>query len=186
MKHVSESGSAEGVVRGGRRRRKVSIGLAVAAVATMGTFAASPASAEENFYSQLTILSSGYSLDVQGDSRAIGAPIDVWYENSGGNQQWLFPATDGQVGEISSEDSQMCITTDGVAGDALYQFPCVGAATQQWQVSRTTTWWSDGGPIFTFENPATGLVMDVYGDSYSPGAEVDAWYPNGNANQSWA
>jgi len=32
-------------------------------------------------------------------------------------------------------------------------------------------------------NPVSGLMLDVQGDSYWGGAEIDTWYPNGQVNQ---
>ena len=71
----------------------------------------------------------------------------------------------------------MCITTDGVAGDPLTQQPCSGSGYQVWNPSYV--WWAGGSMLY---NPASGLVMDVQGDSYGV-RRVDAWYPNNGLNQ---
>ena len=42
----------------------------------------------------------------------------------------------------------------------------------------TTTLWYYGG--YTLYNPVTGLMLDVQGDSYWGGAEIDTWYPTGH------
>ncbi len=41
--------------------------------------------------------------------------------------------------------------------------------------------WFDSG--YTLYNAATGLNLDVQGNSYWGGAEIDVWYPNGQVNQ---
>lgn len=38
---------------------------------------------------------------------------------------------------ITNKNSGQCLTTDGVAGDAVYQFPCVGAPQQLWYTDIT-------------------------------------------------
>ena len=173
------------MVTGGGRRRVVLAASALAMTAGLGALAASPASADTSTYDSLSSASSLYSLDVAGASTSIGASIDVWYANGNANQDFTYPSANGQVAQIENQNSQMCVTTDGVAGDTLYQFPCVGAASQQWEAETWTAWWSPGSTQVTYLNPASGLVMEIYGDSYSPGASVDAWYPNGGLNQSW-
>ena len=170
---------------GGARRRALFATVAIAVAAGTGALAASPANADEDSYQGLTSTSSFYSLDVQGDSTSIGASIDVWYANGQSNQKFTFPDSDGQVGQIQNQNSDMCVTTDGVPGDTLYQFPCVGAASQQWKAETWSILYTSNDTLVTYLNPATGLVMDIYGDSYSPGAAVDAWYPNSGLNQGW-
>lgn len=130
-------------------------------------------------------MSSWYSLDVAGAAIAPFAGIDVWYDNGNDNQKWSYPSSDGQVGQILAKNSQMCVTTDGGAGDPLFQYPCQNAPNQQWKAELWTAWWNPGKSMVTFLNPWSGLVMEVYQNSYSPGATVDAWYPNGGLNQSW-
>src|SRR6185437_7118723 len=101
------------------------------------------------------------------------------------NQNFEYPSSNGQVSEIVAQKSGMCVTTDGVAGDAVSQQPCTGSAGQEWEAETWTTWWLPGSLLMTFQNPASGLVLEIYGDSYSPGATIDAWYPDGGYNQSW-
>jgi hypothetical protein len=146
---------------------------------------AGAASADVNSWQQLIAVSSLYNLDVNGASTSAYAPIDVWYNTGGANQQFSYPDQNGQVAQIINENSGMCITTDGVAGDGLFQLPCQNAGNQQWEAETWTAWWNPGKTMVTFLNPWSGLVMDIYDDSYSPGATVDAWYPNGGLNQSF-
>lgn len=170
----------------GRGRRRITRVLTYAALVVAGSAGlVAPAHADTAQYHMLGIVSSMYNLDVVGASTWVGAPIDVWYFNGNDNQQFTYPETDKQVAEIRNLGSQQCITTDGVAGDTLYQMPCGNSAGQLWEAEVFTTWWNPGKTMVTYINPASGLAMEVYGDSYSPGATVDAWYPNGNENQTW-
>jgi hypothetical protein len=170
-----------------RRGLRAAAAVAAAALVAGGVALAGAGSASANVagYRQLNVLSSGYSLDVVGASTSPFAQIDVWYNNGNANQWFSFPQGNGQVGEIQNQNSGMCITTDDVPGDALYQFPCENGADQQWEAETSTVWWDPDQVQYTFLNPASGLVMDVYGNSYSPGATVDAWYPNGGYNQDF-
>jgi len=137
-------------------------------------------------YSTLVAGSSWLDVAVSGGSTSAGAPIIQWWADGGAEQQWRLPLA-YQTGEIINENSGMCITTDGVPGDQLYQEPCAGSAfgsgptsaNQQWQADYT-----EYGPT-TFVNPATGLVLDVSGYSLWGGGAIDAWYPNGQLNQTF-
>jgi hypothetical protein len=171
------------VVKGGRRRAAVT--AAALALTAGSAAAASPASADTSSYQGLEVLSSSYSLDVGGASTADDAWLDVWYNNGNANQEFTYPQSDGEVAQIENQNSQMCITTDGVAGDAVYQLPCDNDVLQQWEAETSTVWWLPGSLLVTFQNPTTGLVLEVYNDSYSPGATVDAWYANDGLNQYW-
>jgi len=171
----------------GHRTRRLAATLTIVSALVGGSavLASAPAMADTASYNQLTSTSSWYSLDVSGASTSLFAPIDVWYDNGNANQQFTYPENSGQVAEIRNQNSGMCVSTDGTAGDTLFQLPCENAADQEWLAEPWTAWWNPGKTMVTFLNPWSGLVMDVYGDSYSPGASVDAWYPDGGLNQSW-
>jgi hypothetical protein len=145
--------------------------------------AAPPASAEA--FSGLEATSSFWTLDVVGGSMAWGADLNVWWANGARSQLWTYP-TSGQTGVIFNANSAMCVTTDDVPGDQLYQFPCLAnAPTQQWNAITVPAWFDPGRTMTYFVNPATQLVIDVDGNSYAAGAAVDAWHFNGATNQSW-
>jgi len=123
-------------------------------------------------------------LDVSGGSTEPGAPVIDWWANGGANQAWIFQSSlyyAPNTYEIVNQNSGQCLTTDGVAGDQLYQWPCT-----PW--SHNQVWVSDirgfsDGQGHAISNPAFGLVVDVYGNTSWPGAAIDAWYPNGGQNQ---
>jgi hypothetical protein len=116
------------------------------------------------------------NIAVSGGSTSPGAPIIQWWADGGTEQEWLLPST-YTTGQIINENSGMCITTDGVAGDQLTQEPCDGTPNQQWFAA-----YQQAGPTM-FENLALNLVMDVSGYDMLAGGAIDAWYANGAPNQ---
>jgi Ricin-type beta-trefoil lectin domain-like len=162
------------------------LGLPIAGVLALG--AVSPAAHADTYY-KLAAKHSEMVLDVQNASTDRGAPVIQWYDNGGANQHWALPLDrSAQLGDLASgfvqnQNSGMCLTTDGQAGDQLYQYPCLTLAngdpfpTQDWEVKRVNadgvSWYTD-----TLTNPTTRLVVDVGGSSYRPGAAVIGWPQN--------
>jgi hypothetical protein len=133
------------------------------------------ASASEEYF-PLTADSSDLNLDVSGASTANAATVIQWPANGGLDQNW-DPNTP-IPGLIQNENSGMCLTTDGVAGDQLYQKPCIK------RLREYQTWDQYfAAPGVCFYNPYFGLVVDVYGNSDQAGAPIDAWPYNGGLNQ---
>jgi hypothetical protein len=168
-----------------RRSRAALAGLAVCGGLTAGTLAATagPAaaqSADAQSYGTLTAYSSGLNLDVSGASTAPGGVVIQSYANGGADQNWSVPAV-YTTGRIRNQNSGMCLTTDGVAGDQLYQKPCLRrlARYQRWHVYLAAF----AANTVTFYNPAFGLAVDVYENSTQAGAPIDAWPLNGQMNQ---
>jgi hypothetical protein len=62
-----------------------------------------------------------------------------------------------------------------------------GASNQQWQANSPFTFRFGGFPTNPtyFQNPATGLVIDVAQGSKADDAVVIGWYYNGGSNQLW-
>src|ERR1700733_8306247 len=107
-------------------RRKALGFLALGAVSAGGFLASgmSAAQAEQSpGYTTLVPASSWLDIAVSGGSTMIGAPIIQWWADGGAEQQWSIPDSYA-TGDIINENSGMCITTDGVAGDGLFQEPC--------------------------------------------------------------
>ncbi|MCL2394395.1 MAG: RICIN domain-containing protein [Acidimicrobiaceae bacterium] len=160
--------------------------LSIAALSAGGVLGlgANAASAEQiSGYTIMVSASSWLNVAVSEGSTAIGAPIIQWYADSGAEQEWNVPAEES-TGQIVNQNSGMCVTTDGVAGDQLFQEPCSPPGfgwynNQQWYND-----FQSFGPSI-FENPQSGLVMDVYGYSFGAGAAIDAWYPNQQINQGF-
>jgi Ricin-type beta-trefoil lectin domain-like len=132
-------------------------------------------------------------LDVSGASTSPGAPVINYWDKSGfstdANQYWtVYPFFGYQwYYYIVNQNSGQCLTSDGVAGDQVYQWPCVGSPYQQWTRNEYDV--GPSGPDFgsrladTWQSVASGLYLDVSQDSPWPGAAIDTWYWNGGANQ---
>ena len=129
-------------------------------------------------------------LDVSDASTSPGAPVITYWDKFGfsdANQYWTVYFESGDQYLIVNQNSGQCLTSDGVAGDQVYQWPCVGSPYQEW--TRSSYDVSDpvagnpGALADAWQNLASGLVLDVYGDSPWPSAAVDTWYWNGGANQ---
>lgn len=126
----------------------------------------------------------GQDLAVPGGSSTPGTRIIQWPADGGAEQLWNFGNVidNGQdIGTlIQNGATGMCITTDGNAGDTVYEETCEATATSQlFEVSGNL------GTYDTIYNIATGLYLDVSGYSGNEGANIDLWYWNGQGNQSF-
>jgi hypothetical protein len=161
--------------------RKIAFTVAATALAVVGLATVSPGAAQAASGPTVRLAPASNPflfLDVAGSSTAPGAAIIQWYYNGGSNQVWRLSPSGTNL-QIVNRWSGQCITTDGIAGDLLFQAPCNGSASQQWASSI-----SAGNLIgYTIMNPASGLYMEIYGASGAQGAAVDAWYYNGGSNQ---
>ena len=83
---------------------------------------------------------------------------------------------------LRNDNSGMCIWTDDQAGDTLFQSVCDPDTVQD-----IFTWRSPDSHLDNYftEAGSPDLAMDVYGDSYNWGANIDGWYQNGNFNQDF-
>jgi hypothetical protein len=148
----------------------------VALVGRAGTASASTAHVSTALAGESTITadSSGLNLDVTSSGLVVQ---DYLY--GGPSEVWRVPAVES-TGRIRNYAYNECLTTDGVEGDQLYLKRC----TSQLRVYQS---WSVGqGPQgFIFTNTYFNLDVDVYGNSYQPGAPIDAWPNNGGYNNQW-
>jgi len=147
---------------------------------------ARPADASAANYYKLSAYHSAMVLDVEGGSTTAGARVIQWYDNGGSNQHWTVPLQFSAVlggsadGPIVNQRSGQCLSTDGVAGHQLFQYPCQTRADgspvagQQWRVENVD---ADGVLWHStlIKSLDYGLVVDVSGYSYAPGAAVVAW-----------
>jgi hypothetical protein len=69
-----------------------------------------------------------------------GTDIIQWGSDNGSEQQWPINGN-----QIVNENSSMCVTTDGVAGDPLTQEPCSSSPDQTWLPSYV--WWAGGSTL---------------------------------------
>ena len=183
--HITMPARRRAATEPGRRpRRAARLSATVAALAVPaligGTALASPASASSVLTTHITPTNTFFlMLDVSGASTQAGAPVIDWYANGGANQSWSFVPSGGtHTYEIVNGNSGQCLTSDGVPGDQVYQFPCVSSPTQQWRTNLATS------PNYCMiQNVASGLYLDVSANSVWPGTAIDTWYYNGNSNQ---
>ena len=164
-----------------RARRVLGGGLATTVLAAGLTLGASGAAhADGGFTIHLTPNNTlGLLLDVNGASQSPGAGVIDWYADGGQNQAWTFIPFGNNVYEIQNVNSGQCLTTDGVAGDGVYQLQCTGSLPQKWSTPITPS----AVGAYTIKSAWTGLYLDVNGNSSWPGATVDTWYYNGQSNQ---
>jgi Ricin-type beta-trefoil lectin domain-like len=109
-----------------------------------------------------------------------------WTYNGGANQFWTFQRVPGTIESnlfyIINQNSDECLTTDGIPGDQVFQEPCGSwsNAAQEWITGlRPNTI-----PLYySIQSVYSGLYLDVYGNSSWPGAFIDTWYWNGGYNQ---
>jgi hypothetical protein len=171
-----------------RRVRRGAVAAAVAAVATVGVLGATvaPASASTGFTVRLAPVSNPFlNVEVRGASFYPGATVDQWSINAGSNQMWTFrPSTNpGGHYQIVNKLSGLCLTSDGAAGDTLYQDYCWDGSTLQLWDSNITP----GNLIgYLIRNYGSGLYMDVRGASGAQGADIITWYYNNGDNQYFA
>jgi hypothetical protein len=171
-----------------RRAARLSAVLAVLGVpALLGVTLTGTASASTAFTTHLTPENTFYLLlDVSGGSTYPGAPVIDWYSDGGANQNWLFvqegTGTNYVIYEIVNVNSNMCLTTDGAAGDQLYQEPCAGSPDQLWDTNMT----GSSTNYTTIRSDYSHLYLDVNGDSPWAGTSIDTWYYTGAANQLFA
>lgn len=141
------------------------------------------ADAYDSFTTHVTPANTFFlQLDVGGASTSPGAGVIDWWTNGGANQAWTFTRITGNPNtfEIINQNSGQCLTTDGVAGDQVYQEPCDQDATEEWITGlRPAT----GATAYSIESAYSGLYLDVNGDSPWPDTSIDTWYGNGGYNQ---
>jgi hypothetical protein len=171
-----------------RLPRRVAGALAVAAVAaatTAGLLGAStaPASASSGFSVRFAPLSNPFlNVEVRGASTNPGATVDQWSFNGGANQVWTFQPS-GSHYQVVNRQSGLCLTSDGVAGDTLYQDYCrSGATLQLWDTNLVP----GNLTSYTIQNAGSGLYMDVRGGAGWQGADIITWYFNNGYNQYYS
>lgn len=99
-------------------------------------------------------------------------------------QRWNFVQLPDGNEQIVNQNSGMCLTTDGVAGHWVYQWPCDSSNPhQEWKGSLISAWYAGEHPL---QNPASGLMLDVEGDHWWAGANIITWYPNGTDGELFA
>jgi hypothetical protein len=119
------------------------------------------------------------TVGVTGSSSSAGATIAQAPDGQAGDI-WLFTPIGGGY-EILNQNSHLCLATDGIAGDVLYQTPCTAESGQLWQIP------SGSGDQFSWvRNATTNLYLDVTGSSTAAGAPITASpWNGGQPNQTF-
>ena len=134
------------------------------------------------------IIYDGMNVAIPESSTSAGAGAIQWYSDGGSEQNWyldqVYDPNGNYLGDfLRNQNSNLCLQTDGFAGDTVYQEPCNPANGLMVWMPHVV----EGGyyTYTTYTNEATGLNLEVSGDSYGEGANIDAWYPNGGDNQEF-
>jgi len=165
-----------------RRLRHTAVAAAIAAVAMV----ALPGLASAQQLSSVSIdtfRSSGtLVLDVNGASTTPGATVIQWFRNGGSNQRSnvVDPGYGNEL--IVNQNSGMCLTSDGVAGHWVYQWPCENSNEHQQWVGDLDSITSH---VTSLMNVASGQYLDVNGDSPWPGAHLITWYWDQSAGEGF-
>ncbi|MEV4351047.1 ricin-type beta-trefoil lectin domain protein [Actinoplanes sp. NPDC049596] len=114
---------------------------------------------------------SNRCLDVNGQSQADGAVVQIWDCNGGANQRWTATSSN-QLTVYGNK----CLDAPGTAeGTRVQIYACNGGANQQWRTN------ADG----TITGVQSGLCLDVTGQGTANGTAVTLWTCNGGSNQRW-
>jgi Ricin-type beta-trefoil lectin domain-like len=73
----------------------------------------------------------------------------------------------------------MCLTTDLIAGDQVYQEPCGQYVTQEWEGTLSASGSTSQDGFRTLQNAYSRLFLDVSGNSNWAGAPIITWYDDG-------
>ena len=169
-------------ISAGVRRTAAIVGMG-ALIALGSAMLATPASAASGpSYHPLISSSSWLNVGVRDGSTSSGTDIIQWWADGQADQQWhafQYVGESSKILRFSNQGSGLCLTTDGVPGNPVFQQACDSAnARQAWM--RSYIWFYGG---YTLYNAATGLNLDVQDNSHWGGAEIDVWYPSGQVNQ---
>ncbi|WP_051941095.1 RICIN domain-containing protein [Phaeacidiphilus oryzae] len=124
---------------------------------------------------------SGKVLDVANQNTADGSPVDQWTDNSGANQQWQVTAVgDGYYRLVGVQSGKPLEVPSANPNEGTQLDVSTGSGpAAEWRIVPS------GSGYATLENRATGMMVDVNGQSTSDGAKVIEWPQNGGANQQW-
>lgn len=117
---------------------------------------------------------SGLQADLNNNSTASGAQIvEQTRTFTDSSQRWAFTllsggSSGGGLWQISNILNSLCMDSATISG-VLYvvQNPCAGNSTQQWKLNPI------GDGYYTISNNQTGLSIDLYQGSTSPGTLLD-------------
>jgi arabinogalactan endo-1,4-beta-galactosidase len=117
---------------------------------------------------------SGLQADLNNNSMASGAQIvEQTRTFTDTSQRWAFTLISGSLSsggtwQIGNILNNLCMDSATISS-VLYvvQNPCTGSSTQQWTLNAV------GDGYYTIANKQTGLLIDLYQGSTSPGTTLD-------------
>jgi len=133
--------------------------------------------------------SDSMPISVADASYEDGHRIIQWWNTGGDEQKWYFDSVyfnNKYLGfMLRNKRSNLCIKSNGVAGGTAIQTAC--RPDDNNQIFTRGPVYDTAGILlaWTYTNLATGLRLDVEGNSTSGGANIDLWYPNGDYNQAF-
>jgi arabinogalactan endo-1,4-beta-galactosidase len=112
---------------------------------------------------------SGLQADLNHDSTNSGSQILQQPRTfTGTSQRWAFTTLPGGAWQIGNIFNRLCLDTATISGVAyVVQNPCTGNSTQQWVLTPIAAGY------YTIKNNGTGLLIDLYQGSTSPGTPLD-------------
>jgi hypothetical protein len=163
------------------RLRRTLCSLAMATVATTAVIVAGAGAAQADSSASIRLapFSNPFlTVEVVGASSAAGANVDQWTHNGGYNQVWLMQPYNSHYRFVNKQ-SGLCLASDGVAGDTVFQWYCSSDVNEQWDTNLVA-----GNTVgYSIRNVGSNLYLEVRGGSGWAGADIDTWYWNGGNNQ---
>jgi 5-hydroxyisourate hydrolase-like protein (transthyretin family) len=132
----------------------------------------------EGLYNVVSALRGNAVLDVSAGSTSDGANVQIWSSNSTGSQKW-------KVCEVSGKENTYRLEV--VSSGGYLTADSSGNVCQRF-ADTSSQWWvpSIKAGCVTFENVATGKVLDVSGGQSSDGTNVQVWKANVSSSQSFS
>jgi arabinogalactan endo-1,4-beta-galactosidase len=123
---------------------------------------------------------SGLQADLNNNSKTAGDHIVQQARNfANTSQRWAFTKLPGGTWQISNILNSLCFDSATVSSVVyVVQNPCAGNSTQQWRLTPVSAGY------YTISNSYTGLSIDLYQDSTSPGTLLDQTALSGTPTQS--
>ncbi|MEU9946405.1 RICIN domain-containing protein [Streptomyces lavendulae] len=172
-----------------RKKTRVQVALATAAVAAFGVINAVPADAAGTITHRMVNVNSNKCLEIPLNHDYDGAPAQQWDCNGGANQTWIVEAALGpdnrQAWTLRNAESGKCLEVADWRKDAgapVRVWQCTGGANQQWieAIGRTGT---------SLLNANSGMALDIPGFSTANDTDAVQWWPKGAnepaGNQQW-
>lgn len=121
-------------------------------------------------------------LDVEGNSTASGANIELWSDNGGLNQVWDVQRVSSTYCRIVSARSGLLLDSSNAVpanGKNILQYRDTGGNNQQWAIEDSGQTIEINGtsyPLYCIKTRMnTGYCMDASGEGSAPGTNVILW-----------